>query len=283
MLQETINGYNMHYEVHGQGEGQPLVMIHGGLGGGEGSAAIVENFAASFSDRFQMIFYDRRAAGRSETPQDGYSMANQVQDLLALLQRLGVDRAHVLGSSGGGPIAMGMALDHPEMVETLLLINTMSYASQPERAARQKELDALVANEAAHGRESSVERALEARNPGIRNNEPVRFRRLREINLKKFPRMVASIQAYLDIGDSLETRLSTLEMPTLIVHGDADTTIPVECAHRLHEKISGSELHVIPGAVHGLTTNEAPKLQELMLDFFGRVNAVRQAPASSTG
>ena len=281
MPQETINGYKMHYEVHG--DGQPLVMIHGGLGGGEGSAAMVENFAASFSDRFQMIFYDRRAAGRSETPQDGYSMANQVQDLRALLQRLEIDRAHVLGSSGGGPIALGMALDHPEMVETLLLINTMSYASQPERAARQKELDALVANEAAHGRESSVERALEARNPGIRNNEPVRFRRLREINLKKFPGMVASIQAYLDIGDSLETRLSTLEMPTLIVHGDADTTIPVECAHRLHEKISGSELHVIPGAVHGLTTNEAPKLQELMLDFFGRVNAVRQAPASSTG
>lgn len=281
MPQETINGYKMHYEVHG--EGQPLVMIHGGLGGGEGSAAMVENFAASFSDRFQMIFYDRRAAGRSETPHDGYSMANQVQDLRALLQRLGVDRAHVLGSSGGGPIALGMALDHPEMVETLLLINTMSYASQPERAARQKELDALVANEAAHGTQGSVERALEARNPGIRSNEPVRFQRLREINLEKFPGMVASIQAYLNIGDSLETRLSTLKMPTLIVHGDADTTIPVECALRLHEKISGSELHVIPGAVHGLTTNEAPKLQELMLDFFGRVNAVRQAPASSTG
>ena len=175
----TINGLEHYYED--QGSGDALVMIHGGLGGGEGSAAMVEHFAASLSDRFQMIFYDRRAAGRSETPRDGYSMANQVQDLRALLQRLGVDRAHVLGSSGGGPIAMGMALDHPEMVETLLLINTMSYAGQPERAARQKELDALVANEAAHGREGSVERALEFRNPGIRENEPARFQRLREI------------------------------------------------------------------------------------------------------
>ena len=280
MPQETINGYKMHYEVHG--EGQPLVMIHGGLGGGEGSAAMVEHFAASLSDRFQMIFYDRRAAGRSETPRDGYSMANQVQDLRALLQRLGVDRAHVLGSSGGGPIAMGMALDHPEMVETLLLINTMSYAGQPERAARQKELDALVANEAAHGREGSVERALEFRNPGIRENEPARFQRLREINLEKFPGMAASIQAYLDIGDSIETRLSTLKMPTLIVHGDADTRIPVECARRLQEQISGSELHIIPGAVHGLTSNEAPKVQELMLDFFGRVKPARQPSVSGS-
>ena len=101
MPQETINGYKMHYEVHGQGEA--LVMIHGGLGGGEGSAAMVDNFAASFSDRFQIIFYDRRAAGRSETPADGYSMGNQVEDLRALLRSLGVSRAHVLGSSGGGP------------------------------------------------------------------------------------------------------------------------------------------------------------------------------------
>ena len=278
MPQETINGYKMHYEVHGQG--QPLVMIHGGLGGGEGSAAMVENFAASFSDRFEMIFYDRRAAGSSETPQDGYSMANQVQDLRALLQNLGVGRAHVLGSSGGGPIALGMALDHPEMVETLLLINTMSYASQPERAARQTELNNLRSNEATHGREGAVERALESRNPGIEKIEPGRFQRLREINLEKFPGMVASIQAYLDIGDSIETRLSSLKMPTLIVHGDADTTIPVECAHRLHELISGSELHIIPGAVHGLTSNEAPKLQELMSDFFERVKAASQPAVS---
>ena len=176
-----------------------------------------------------------------------------------------------------------MALDHPEIVETLLLINTMSYASQPERAARQTELDNLLSNEAAYGREGSVERALEFRNPGLRDNDPGRFRRLRETNLEKFPGMVASIRAYLDIGDSIETRLSTLKMPTLIVHGDADETIPVECAHRLHEKVSGSELHIIPGAVHGLTSNEAPKLQELMSDFIGRVKPARQPSASSTG
>lgn len=283
MPQETINGYKMHYEVHGQGEGQPLVMIHGGLGGGDGSAAMVDNFAAILSDRFQMIFYDRRAAGRSETPEGGYAIPNQVQDLRALLRKLGVSRAHILGSSGGGPIALGMALDHPEMVETLLLINTMSYSSQPERAARQMELDNLRSNEAAHGREGSVERALEFRNPGLRESDPRRFQRLKETNLEKFPGMVASIQAYLDIGDSIETRLSDLKMPTLIVHGDADERIPVECAHRLHENISGSELHIIPGAVHGLTSNEAPKLQELMFDFFGRVHAGRQAPAASTG
>jgi pimeloyl-ACP methyl ester carboxylesterase len=279
MPQEIINGYNMYYEVHGQGE--PLVMIHGGLGGGEGCATMVENFASSIPG-FQMIFYDRRAAGLSETPQDGYSMANQVQDMQALLQRLGVGRAHVLGSSGGGPIALGAALDHPEIVDTLLLVNTMSYASHPERDARQKEMDDLISNEATYGREGSVERGLEFRNPGIREDDPGRFQRLKEVNLEKFPGMIGSMKAYLDIGDSIESRLSSLKMPTMIVHGDADTRIPVECGQRLHEGIPGSELHVIPGAVHGLTSNEAPKLQGLMLDFFQRTKASRQPSASRT-
>jgi len=279
MPQEIINGYNMYYEVHGQG--QPLVMIHGGLGGGEGSATMIENFASSMPG-FQTIFYDRRAAGFSETPQEGYSMANQVQDLRALLQWLGVGQAHVLGSSGGGPIALDAALDHPEIVDTLLLINTMSYASHQEREARQKEMDELISNEATYGREGSVERGLEFRNPGIRGDDPGRFQRLKEVNLEKFPGMIESMKAYLDIGDSIESRLSSLKMPTMIVHGDSDTRIPVECGHRLHEGIPGSELHVIPGAVHGLTSNEAPRLRELMLDFFQRTKTARQPSASRT-
>ena len=265
MPEETINGYRMYYEVHG--EGQPIVMIHGGLGGGEGCASLSECHAEALSGDYQLILYDRRAAGRSETPESGYSIANQTQDLRSLLRRLNVERAHVLGSSGGGPIALTLALNYPQMVDTLHLINTMSYASGPERAARQKELDSLVYNESAYGREGSVERGIEARNPGIRADDPERFQRLKAINLEKFPGMLASIQAYLDIAGTIEGRLSSLDIPTLIVHGDADTTIPVSCAHTLYEMISDAQLEIIPGAVHGLMSNEPDRIRTLIVDF----------------
>ena len=102
MPEATINGFRMYYETHGSGT--PLVMIHGGLGGGEGCAQMMEHHAAALSDRFQIISYDRRAAGRSETPADGYSIPNYANDLYELLGHLGVSRAHILVHPPAAPL-----------------------------------------------------------------------------------------------------------------------------------------------------------------------------------
>ncbi|PKB83328.1 MAG: hypothetical protein BZY88_02470 [SAR202 cluster bacterium Io17-Chloro-G9] len=281
MPEEIINGYRMHHEVYGQG--QPLVMVHGGLGGGEGCAATVEHHADSLSKDFRLIFYDRRSAGRSETPSGGYGMENQVRDLSSLLERLGVAKAHVLGSSAGGPIATRFALDHPHMVDCLILVNTMSYASEPERQVRQRELESLLAHEAAHGKAVTVEKALEARQPTLRSSDPVRFKQLRQVNLEHFDGLAPTLRSYLEIGDSIETRLGELGMPTLIVHGEADSRIPVACSRRLHQGISGSELHIIPGAEHGLMTNEAGQMGALIVDFLQRSAVSLQLSGGARG
>ena len=98
MPEAIINGYRMHYEVYGRG--QPLVLIHGGLGGG-GSAPLVQHHANALSGRFRLIFYDRRAAGLSEAPTEGYSIENYARDLRGLLAHLEIGQAHILGSSKG--------------------------------------------------------------------------------------------------------------------------------------------------------------------------------------
>ncbi len=275
MPDALINGYMMYYETHGQG--QPLVMIHGGLGGGEGCAGFVEHHAAALSPDFHLVVYDRRAAGRSGNPEDGYSIENVANDLHALLAHLDVSHAHILGSSAGGPIALRFALEHPEMTDTLLLVNTMSYVQESERAVRQRELDQMRADDAAKGREASIAGALEARWPGLRESEPERFNRLYRLNLERYDGIAQTMQGYLDIKDSLESRLAELALPTLVTHGDEDSRIPVECGRQLHRAIAGSELFIVPGAEHGLMGNEPALMRKVILEFLAR----RASPAGS--
>lgn len=271
MPEATLNGFRMYYETHG--EGPPLVLIHGGLGGGEGCAQLIEHQALPLSAQFQVIAYDRRAAGRSETPADGYSVPNYANDLHALLAHLGITRAHVLGSSAGGPIALQFALDHPEMTLSLLLINTMTYVQESERAVRIRELAEIKQVLADRGQDAAVEAGLNTRWPGLRDSNPEQFAKLKAINLEQFDGILHTIQSYLDIQDSLESRLHELVMPTMIVHGDADSRINIMCGLQLHQGIPGSEFHVIPGAEHGLLTNEAARMRGLIEEFLAETAA----------
>ena len=281
MPDEVINGYLMHYETYGQGP--PLVMIHGGLGGGEGSAALVEHHASILARHFHVIFYDRRGAGKSETPAEGYSLERYTEDLHSLLLQLNVSRAHILGSSAGGPIAMQFALDHPEMTQSLLLINTMSYFQEAEQAVRQQERAQILVSQASSGDTVAAANALEDRWPGLSRREPARFQALLEINQERVDAIAKTLQSYLDIGNSLESRLAELTMPTLIVHGDADSRIPLPCGRQLQNSISSSELYIIPGAEHGLLSNEPRAVRNLILQFLERFAPVSSSVTTTLG
>ena len=266
-----INGFRMHYEVFGNESAPTLALIHGGLGGGDGSKDTINRQAAALSQAYRCVFYDRRACGESETTADGYGMSDCALDLKALLDLLGIGKAHILGSSAGGPIAMRFALDYPDMTDTLILINTMSYSEEAQQEIRRQELRRLKERIAEMGRSAAVEQALSERFPQMVEEEPERFARIAAENLARIDGIAATQQAYLDIGDSLESRLGELKMPTLVVHGDADSRIPVECGRSLASGIGGAELREIPGAEHGLMTNEAAgETQRIILDFLGR-------------
>ena len=276
-----INGYRMHYDVFGDDDAPALALIHGGLGGGDGSKDTIRRQAGALSEGYRCVFYDRRACGESDAPADGYDMTNCARDLRELLGHLGSSKAHILGSSAGGPIATQFALDYPDLTDTLILINTMSYSEEDQREIRRQELRRLKERIAEVGRSVAVEQALSDRFPQMSADDPERFARIAAENLARIDGIAATQQAYLDIGDSLESRLSELKMPTLVVHGDADSRIPVECGRSLASGIAGSELHVIAGAEHGLMTNEAAgETQRIVLDFLRRAS-VSQAQAAA--
>jgi 3-oxoadipate enol-lactonase len=197
-----------------------------------------------------------------------------------LLAYLSITRAHILGSSAGGPIALQFGLDYPEMTDSLLLINTMTYSQEAQREVRRQELQRLKDRIASEGRNAAVSRAISERFPQMQADEPERFARIAQENLNRIDGIAATQQGYLDIGDSLESRLSEIKMPTLVVHGDMDSRIPVECGISLAAGITHSDLYIFPGAEHGLTTNAAAgDTQRIVLDFLGRAEIERERAA----
>jgi pimeloyl-ACP methyl ester carboxylesterase len=121
------NGFTMYYEQGG--DGVPLVYVHGGNTSllhalHYGRRPFSWRWRQDFIDRFHFLWYERRGCYRSSAPDDGYDLETQASDLLTLLDHLGIERAHVVGMSAGGPISVVFAALQPERVRSLALVST---------------------------------------------------------------------------------------------------------------------------------------------------------------
>lgn len=117
MCRAQTNGTELEYEVHGHGE--PVLLIHGSILADAFDRLMEEPILA---ERFQLISYHRRGYAGSARPSGPVSLAMQAEDAVALLHHLGIDGAHIVGHSYGGAIAMQFALDTPEAVHSLALL-----------------------------------------------------------------------------------------------------------------------------------------------------------------
>jgi len=111
----TIRGFNMYYEIYGEGE--PLLMIHGN----GGSISSFVNQIPYFSKKYKVIAVDSRAQGKSEDLQDSLSFEMMTDDFSVLLDKLHVDSCYVLGWSDGGINGLLLAIRHPDKVKKLAI------------------------------------------------------------------------------------------------------------------------------------------------------------------
>jgi pimeloyl-ACP methyl ester carboxylesterase len=111
----TINSVNMYYEIAGHGE--PMILVHGSWGDHHNWASVVPLLSQSF----QIVTYDRRGHSQSQTGSGQGSFAEDAEDLVGLVQQLGLAPAHVVGNSGGAAIALRMAAKHPDLCRSLVI------------------------------------------------------------------------------------------------------------------------------------------------------------------
>lgn len=264
MPKVRVNDIDIYYEVHGQGE--PLLLIMG-LGA---AATGWEAQIPDFSRHYRVIAFDNRGAGRTDKPQEPYTIPQMADDAAGLLDALGIDSAHVYGMSMGGMIAQELALRHPQKVRTLILGATtpggpravtvgpevvrqwMSAATLPPEQAIEVGLTFLYSDEfIARNRERLIQRALE-----LQHLQPP---------MDALQRQFAAVMQF-----NAYDRLGQIRAPTLIITGTDDKVVPPVNSRILAERIPGAELLELPGAGHGFLMERAAEANAAVLAFLER-------------
>lgn len=239
MAQIDVRGRPVRYQRTGRG---PLAVLLHGIGGGIGSWR--EQFAA-LADEFTLVAWDLpewpgAAAG---TP----TMADYADDLAAFLDQLEADRAHVLGISMGGVLALEFYGRHSERVRTLILADTycgggtMPEPERSERLARR-----LAASEGRDLGDMARERAPQLFSPQA---DPALLHAA-EATMAAIPPGGYRQRAVALAHANASAVLPRIAVPTLVVWGDADTVLPRADSEALQQGIAGAELVVLRGAGH---------------------------------
>jgi len=250
-----------------QGSGPAVVLIHGHAA----DRRLWERQAPALARAgYRALCYDVRGHGRSSIPLSGYTWEDYSADLKALLDQLAVARAHVVGLSMGGGIALQFAVEHPGRVLSLALIDSalpgFGYSEEMESAI--EELRDAVRRE---GVRQAFERVWLAQPmfDGVRRF-PERFARFREMALSYPAADYLEDTEYAPPERQLVERLGEVSAPTLVMVGELDIPDFQLIADILAENIPGAEKQVVPDAGHLPPMEQPEQVNRLLVDFLGK-------------
>ena len=254
-----LNHFDMYYEV--AGEGLPCLFVHGGLGGGNGSATFRQYQMPALSRHAEVIAFDRRAAGQSETPSAGYTFGSFVDDIIALLDYLGHTRVVLMATSAGGPQILQCALTYPERVMALVLGST---ATQTVRVP--PELASLITFLGTEGLTQ-----LQAMLAGQGENAPPDPSAGPLSPFANFGGVLQTYLAYHLHGDPIAARLAEIDIPALILHGTLDEEVPFVEAERLQAGLPQAVLVPFEGGGHRIMVTHAESYTQMVTSFLHQI------------
>ena len=256
MPEMLTHGISIEYDIHG--DGPPLILI-GGLGFGRWSWF---KQVPALSNHFRTIAFDIRGEQSLS-----HGVADLSAEVVTLLDHLGIERAHVLGTSLGGFVAQELALERPDLVDKLVLVCT-SYGSHAPETMSPQALGRML-GWGALSPESAARRGLEmATSDAYRDENPDEFNLILRWRLADSPSLATYYQqamagARFDASHDVENIVS----PTLVIHGADDRYMPVANAVALAEAIPGAKLRVFEDAGHLVFIERAEEVNEEIVSF----------------
>ncbi len=261
---------DLYYEV--QGTGKPVVLIHGWpLSGRAWEAQTLALVEAGY----QVITYDRRGFGKSSQPWEGYDYDTLAQDLKALMDKLDLNDATIVGfSMGGGEVARYIGNYGSERISKAVLASAVppylfKADDNPDGGLEESDIQGFidgVTNDRIAFLNDFTKNFFTPKDGKLLVSKPLR---LYNRDMAAF----ASAKATLDCVKSFSYTdfredLKKFDVPTLVIHGDADGIVPFEVSgQRSHDMIADSQLHVVVGGPHGINVTHAEEFNQVLIDF----------------
>lgn len=260
----VVNGVDVAYDR--AGSGPPLVLVHGAAL----DARSWQPQLAGLRDELTVVAWDEPGVGRSSGVPEGFTLAGFADALAAVIRDVGLGAAHVAGLSWGGTVVLELYRRHPDLVATLVMIDTYAGWRGSLPAA---EVGARV--EGARQMLTEESDAFDPTLPGLFGTEPSP----EAVDL--MAAMAADVRPEtleLELGIMAETDLSGLlphvTVPTLLIWGALDVRSPLVVARQFEEAIEDAELVVIAGAGHLSTLEQPERVNAAIRDFCRRNTAV---------
>jgi pimeloyl-ACP methyl ester carboxylesterase len=270
--QIELHGHRVIYRI--AGSGPPVVLIHGMVN----SSRHWESVALRLADAYTVIAPDLIGHGDSATPRGDYSLGAHAASIRDLLAAIGIDRATIVGHSLGGGVAMQFFYQFPQRVERLALVSSGGLGHEVSPLLRSAALPGASAllSLAAHRRVLSTmmdagER-LRRRGSGKGVYLQAIARALRPLEEPAARR--AFLQTLRSVIDARGQRVSATDrlyllnsMPTLVVWGERDNTIPLAHGRDTHCAVPGSRFETLPRAAHFPNLEDPEGLATVLRDF----------------
>ena len=219
-----VNGVEIYYEIHGEGE--PLVLLHYY----EGSHTAWDPWVDSLAQEYRLIIPDLRGHGNSFNPHETFTHQAAAKDIYALLDTLEIDKFKAMGMSSGGMTLLHMAISDSTRITSMVLIGATTYFPEPARkimSTFQYETEDPEYLEYLHS---------------IHSEGEAQIRKLKQ----EFRDMAHS---YRDMNFTAPY-LAQIKCPTLIIHGDRDEYFPINIPVEAYQAIPNASLWIIPNGGH---------------------------------
>jgi pimeloyl-ACP methyl ester carboxylesterase len=258
-----VGSHTVYYDEYGAGH--PLILINGLASTRHGWWKQIE----PFSQKFRVIAMDNRDAGDSALATAPYTIATMAEDVAGVIKNLNLGRAHVVGISMGGMITQELALNHPNLVDKIVLVATT--AGGPTNVTADPELVAVLMR-GDGDLEAWVRQTFTLiAGKGYMAAHPddleqiVKHALAKPMSLEAYQRQLGACMVHFQVGTA--GRLGQITAPTLVVHGEDDPLIPFANGKYLAEHIPGARLSSYPGVGHLVMIEAAERFNREVIEF----------------